>query len=128
MRRAGVKARSDLGCGWWLHPSDIIVATDRYKDLFVIFTVDPETRTLTDITDPDSPMLFTTEGEESDEETTAYGIALYHDTANDIFYAFANRRDTGEIAQFELLNTGNNTIGWNKVRTMTLPVPEGGGA
>lgn len=109
-------------------PIDIVVVTDRFKDLLVIFQVAPETRRLTDITDPDSPMLFTPEGEESDEETTAYGVAVFQDPESNTFYAFANRRDTGEIAQFELVDTGDNTIGWNKVRTMNVPPPEGGEA
>ncbi len=107
-------------------PADIIVATDRYKDRLVILQVDPASRQLSDITDPNSPLLFTPEGEESDEETTAYGIALYRDPASGTFYAFANRRETGDIAQFELTDTGNGSIGWNEIRTMSVPPPEGG--
>ncbi|NJN66542.1 MAG: phytase [Chloroflexaceae bacterium] len=118
----------DLAYGFPLGgtPTDIIVATDRYQDRLVIFQVDPASRQLTDITDPNRPLLFTPEGAESDGETTAYGVAVYRDPSSGTFYAFANRRETGEIAQFELIDSGNGTIGWNRVRTMTVPTPEGG--
>jgi 3-phytase len=57
---------------------DVVVFTDRYKDKFVIFSVNPETLELTDITATDAPLVFTPEGQESDETTTAYGIATYY--------------------------------------------------
>lgn len=81
---------------------DIIVATDRYKDKLVTFTVNPETLELTDITASDAPLLFTPEGQESDEITTAYGLATYKNAAGTL-YTFVNRRDTGDLAQIELI-------------------------
>jgi 3-phytase len=104
--------------------ADVIVATDRYKDKLVIFTVNPETLELTDITSTDAPLLFTPEGQESDEETTAYGIALYKDSEGQL-YAFVNRRDTGDLAKVELLEQ-DGTITYQTIDTFSLPVPEGG--
>jgi myo-inositol-hexaphosphate 3-phosphohydrolase len=106
--------------------SDLIVATDRYGDRLAIFRVDPHTRQLTDVTDPNNPMLFTPEGQESDGETTAYGIALYRSPQSGKFYAFANRRDTGELAQWELLDNGQGQTAIRRVRDLSLPIPEGG--
>lgn len=103
---------------------DVIVATDRYKDKLVVFTVNPETLELTDITATDAPLLFTPEGQESDEETTAYGLALYKDT-NGKLYAFVNRRDTGDLAKVELLEQ-DGTMTYQAVDTFSLPIPEGG--
>jgi myo-inositol-hexaphosphate 3-phosphohydrolase len=103
---------------------DIVVATDRYKDRLVIFTVNPETGELTDITAKDAPLLFTPEGQESDEETTAYGIALYKDEAGKLL-AFVNRRDTGDLAQVELLEQDGGMT-YQTVDTFFLPIPEGG--
>jgi myo-inositol-hexaphosphate 3-phosphohydrolase len=116
----------DLLYGFMLNgqPTDIAVATDRYKDLLAIFKINPETRQLEDVTDPQGKLLFTPEGQASDEETTAYGIALYRDTASGKTYAFVNRRATGDVAQFELTDN-DGKIGWSPVRTFTLPTPEG---
>jgi 3-phytase len=103
---------------------DIIVATDRYKDTLVIFRVNPETGELTDITATDAPLLFTPEGQESDETTTAYGLATYKDSEGKS-YAFVNRRDTGDLAQLELLEQ-NGAMTYQTVDTFSLPIPEGG--
>lgn len=103
---------------------DIIVATDRYKDRLVIFRVNPEAGELTDITATDAPLLFTPEGQESDETTTAYGLATYKDSEGEI-YAFVNRRDTGDLAQIELLEQ-DGAMTYQTVDTFTLPIPEGG--
>jgi myo-inositol-hexaphosphate 3-phosphohydrolase len=102
---------------------DLIAATDRYGDKFAFFRVDPETRELVDVTDPANPLLFTPEGQESDETTTAYGIALYHDTAAGEVYVFANRRETGELAQFLLSDNGAGQVAVTRVRDLLVPTP-----
>ncbi len=104
---------------------DLIAATDRYGDKFAFFRVDPSTRELVDVTDPANPLLFTPEGAESDETTTAYGIAVYKDTADGQVYAYVNRRETGELAQFRLVDNGQGQIAVERVRDLLLPMPEG---
>jgi 3-phytase len=103
---------------------DVVVATDRYKDKLVIFSVNPETLELTDITASDAPLLFTLEGQESDETTTAYGLVTYKN-AEGTLYTFVNRRDTGDLAQVELLEQ-DGAMTYQTVDTFSLPVPEGG--
>ena len=105
---------------------DLIAATDRYQDKFVFFRVDPATRELIDVTDPANPLLFTPAGQESDEETTAYGIALYRSPKTGEAYAFANRRATGDLAQWRLFDNGQGQVAIEKVREFSLPIPEGG--
>jgi 3-phytase len=105
---------------------DVVVATDRYKDNLAIFKVDPETLTLADITANNAPLLFTPEGQASDEETTAYGLALYKNS-EDKLYAFVNRRDTGDLAQVEILEE-NGAMTYQTVDTFSLPIPESGEA
>jgi myo-inositol-hexaphosphate 3-phosphohydrolase len=104
---------------------DLIAATDRYGDKLAFFRIDPQTRQLIDVSDPANPLLFTPDGQESDETTTAYGIALYKDAADGKIYAFANRRETGELAQFELSDNGQGQVAIAKVRDLLLPTPEG---
>ncbi len=104
---------------------DIIAATDRYGDKLVFFRIDPATRQLIDVTDGANPLLFTPAGQESDETTTAYGIALYQDPADGQVYAFANRRETGELAQFLLIDNGQGQLAVQKVRDLLLPTPAG---
>jgi myo-inositol-hexaphosphate 3-phosphohydrolase len=103
---------------------DIAVATDRKNDTLAVFSIDPVTRQLTDITDSSAPLIFTPAGQESDGTTTAYGIALYA-APNCRTYAFVNQRERGTVAQLELVTNGDK-IGWKKVRSFTLPTPADG--
>jgi myo-inositol-hexaphosphate 3-phosphohydrolase len=103
---------------------DLIAATDRYGDKFAFFAVDPVTRELSDVTDPANPLLFTPDGQESDETTTAYGIAVYK-AADGAVYAFANRRETGELAQYLLADNGQGLVTIERVRELALPTPAG---
>jgi 3-phytase len=103
---------------------DIVVASDRYKDNLAIFSIDAVTGNLEDITAPNNPLIFTPEGESSNEETTAYGLALYQDSSTT--YAFVSRRETGDVAQLELRDNGEGQVMYSTVRTFSLPTPEGG--
>lgn len=104
---------------------DLVVATDRYGDKLVFFTIDPERHQLNNVTDPANPLVFTPAGQESDGETTAYGIALYRSPSSGKVYAFVTRRDTSEIGQFEIVDNGNGLVGWQLARLITLPEPVG---
>jgi len=105
---------------------DLVAFTDRFGDKFAFYRIDPVTRTLVDVTDPATPLLFTPVGQESDEETTAYGIALYRSPETGEVYAFANRRETGDLAQWRLVDNGQGQVAIEKVREFSLPAPEGG--
>ncbi len=105
------------------NPVDLVVATDRYGDKLVFFTIDPQTRQLNDVTDPANPLIFTAPGEVSNKATTAYGLALYRSPTTGARYAFATRREELEIAQLEFVDNGNGLIGVRPVRTITLPAP-----
>ncbi|NTW01602.1 MAG: phytase, partial [Oscillochloris sp.] len=118
----------DLAYGFALGSQnvDLVVATDRFKDNLAVFRVDPETRQLVDVSDPQGALLFTPVGQPSDETTTAYGIALWRDPATRKLYAFVSRRATGDLGQFELMATDNGNVTWQQVRALSLPIPEGG--
>ncbi len=104
---------------------DLAVTTDRYGDKLVFFVIDPATRQLTDVTDPANPLVFTPAGQESDQETTAYGIALYKSATSGKLYAFVTQRDALQIVQVEIVDNGNGLIGFTPVRMITLPAPGG---
>lgn len=104
---------------------DLAVFTDRYGDKLIFFAIDPATRQLTDVTDPANPLVFTPAGQPSDEETTAYGIALYRSASSGKLYAFVTQRDRLQIVQVEVIDNGNGLIGFTPVRMITLPAPDG---
>jgi myo-inositol-hexaphosphate 3-phosphohydrolase len=104
---------------------DLAVTTDRYGDKLIFFAIDPATRQLTDVTDPANPLVYTPAGQESDQETTAYGIALYKSATSGKLYAFVTQRDALQIVQVEIVDNGNGLIGFTPVRMITLPAPGG---
>ncbi|MBF2066064.1 MAG: phytase [Calothrix sp. C42_A2020_038] len=112
---------------------DIAVASDRNNDKLVIFQIDPNASTpgeyLKDITDSSIGTLFQAPpfaAPYSPSSRSAYGIALYHSPKTDDYYAFVNRRATGDVAQYKLIDKGNGKIGAERVREFTLPSPTGG--
>jgi myo-inositol-hexaphosphate 3-phosphohydrolase len=104
-------------------PVDIAVASDRENDRLVIWTIDSETRRLANVTDEANPLIFTPPGEESNGETTAYGLALYESPSSGRVFAFVSQRESLNVAQVELLDNGDAGVGTNVVRTLTLPAP-----
>jgi 3-phytase/alkaline phosphatase D len=112
---------------------DIVVATDRRNDRLAIFKVNPHPDAcnpnyLIDITDPCLDTLFQSAPFEppfSASERSAYGIALYRSPLSGDYYTFVNRRETGDVAQFKLVDRGNGTIGIERVREFTVPIPPG---
>ena len=111
---------------------DIAVASDRNNDKLVIFQIDPNASTpgqyLKDITDSSIGTLFQAapfEAPYSPSTRSAYGLALYRSPKTDDYYAFVNRRTTGDVAQYKLIDKGNGKIGAERVREFTLPSPTG---
>lgn len=105
---------------------DLAVFSDRFMDNLAIYRIDPEIRNLENVTDPSNALIFTPEGSESDQTTTAYGLATYMDPASSRAFAFVSRRETGTVAQIELTDNGSGLVKYETVRSFDLPVPEGG--
>lgn len=95
---------------------DFALFTDRNNNKFAIYKIQETEPYIVDITDYDSDELF--DAEELGEDT-AYGEGVYKSPVSGKFYAFATQNGTWNVAQFELV-ADNDTIGWTKVRTITL--------
>ncbi len=104
---------------------DLAVTSDRYKDNLAIFVINRTTRQLIEVSDPASALIFTPAGQPSDETTTAYGLATYA-APDGKFYAFVSRRATGDLVQLALTDNTYGKVSYQAVRSMSLPIPEGG--
>ncbi|YAF94152.1 MAG: phytase [Nodularia sp. CChRGM 3473] len=111
---------------------DIAVASDRENDTLVIFKINPYANAdgeyLEVITDSSVGTLFQAAPFEPPflvDERSAYGLALYRSPITNDYYVFANRRETGDVAQYRLIDTGNGTIGVERVREFTVPTTAG---
>jgi 3-phytase len=111
---------------------DIAVASDRGNDKLAIFKINPNPTTpgnyLEDITDSSIGTLF--QGlpfaePYSSSSRSAYGLTLYRSPITNDYYVFTSRRETGDIAQFKLIDKGNGKIGAERVREFTIPTIEG---
>jgi 3-phytase len=107
---------------------DIAVASDRRNDQLAIFKINPNPTTpgnyLEDITDSSLGTLFQAAPfaePYSSSSRSAYGLALYRSPITNDYYVFANRRETGDVAQFKLIDKGNGKIGIERVREFTVP-------
>ncbi|MGG6267242.1 phytase [Leptolyngbya sp. AN03gr2] len=109
--------------------TDIAIATDRNNDKLAIFKINPNATNgqyLEDITDSNIGTLFQSEPfapPYSSDERSAYGIALYRSPVSSDSFVFVNRRETGDVAQYKLIDRGNGTIGIDRVRNFTVPAP-----
>ncbi len=111
---------------------DIAVASDRNNDKLAIFKINPNNPGdyLEDITDSSIGTLFQDlpfDPPYSASTRSAYGLALYRSPVTNDYYVFANRRATGDVAQFKLIDQGNGKIGAERVREFTLPSPTAAG-
>nr|MDZ8062740.1 phytase [Nostoc sp. EkiNYC01] len=109
---------------------DIAVASDRQNDKLAIFKINPNPTTpgqyLENITDSNIGTIFQTlpfEPPYSASTRSSYGLALYRSPETNDYYVFTSRRQTGDIAQFKLIDKGNGTIGAELVREFTIPSP-----
>lgn len=111
---------------------DIAVASDRQNDTLVFFKINPNGNTngeyLEDITDSNIGTLFQAapfSPPYSADDISAYGVAMYRSPITNDYYVFANRADTGDVAQYKLIDTGNGKIGVERVRQFTVPTTAG---
>ncbi|NEP39877.1 MAG: phytase, partial [Okeania sp. SIO2H7] len=105
---------------------DLAVATDRANDTLAIWSIDPQTRQLTNITagnlsNPTASIFGIDDGEQ-----TAYGLATYTNPNTGETYAFVSQRDGNQIAQLELISNEDGTVSATEVRRLDVPIPEGG--
>ncbi|MEZ2274334.1 MAG: phytase, partial [Microcoleus sp.] len=109
---------------------DLAIASDRRNDKLAIFQIDPNPatpgQTLKDITDPSIGTLFRTptfSAAASTDESNAYGLTSYRSLTTGKSYVFVNRRNTGDVAQFELSATASGQVGATLVRNFTVANP-----
>ena len=111
---------------------DIAVASDRDNDKLAIFKINPNPSTpgeyLEDITDSSIATLFQASPFSEPYSTSsrsAYGLTIYRSPITNDYYVFVSRRETGDVAQFKLIDKGNGKIGYERVREFTIPTTEG---
>ncbi|WP_292761109.1 phytase [Nostoc sp. NOS(2021)] len=109
---------------------DIAVASDRGNDKLAIFKINPNPSTpgqyLENITDRNIGTIFQASPFEppySASTRSSYGVTLYRSPVTNDYYVFTSRRETGDIAQFKLIDKGNGKIGSELVREFTIPSP-----
>ncbi|MEH2422652.1 MAG: phytase [Nostoc sp.] len=109
---------------------DIAVASDRSNDKLAIFKINPNPTTpgqyLEDITDSNIGTIFQASPFQppySASTRSSYGVTLYRSPVTNDYYVFTSRRQTGDIAQFKLIDKGNGKIGSELVREFTIPSP-----
>lgn len=101
---------------------DLAIASDRANDTLAIFQINPDTQQLTNVTADDIPAsIFGVD----DKEQTAYGLATYTSFSTGKSYAFVSQADSNQVAQLELVAEADQ-VNATLVRTLTLPIPEGG--
>ncbi|BAZ30176.1 phytase [Cylindrospermum sp. NIES-4074] len=109
---------------------DIAVASDRNNDKLAIFKINPnanaEGNYLENITDSSAATLFQAApftAPYSASSRSAYGLTLYRSPITNDYYVFTSRRDTGDVAQFKLIDKGSGKIGYERVRNFTVTPP-----
>ncbi|MDK2410031.1 phytase [Aphanizomenon sp. PH219] len=113
---------------------DIAVASDRNNDKLAIFKINPNSADgnyLENITDSNAATIF--QGlpfatPYSASTRSAYGLAIYRSPVTNDYYVFTSRRQTGDVAQLKLVDKGNGKIGYEVVRSFTIPSPTTAGA
>ncbi|MFF9809728.1 phytase [Streptomyces coeruleorubidus] len=103
--------------------ADVAVVSDRGNDRLRIYRIDPSKPggPLTDITDPATAPLFSTDQAEINDQRTAYGLATWRDRSTGRTYALVSQRERTRLALVELKPTASGTVTYQKVRTLDLP-------
>ncbi|WP_071992851.1 phytase [Aphanizomenon flos-aquae] len=113
---------------------DIAVASDRNNDKLAIFKINPNSTNgnfLENITDSSAATIFQNvpfATPYSASTRSAYGLAIYRSPVTNDYYVFTSRRQTGDVAQLKLVDKGNGKIGYEVVRSFTIPSPTTAGA
>lgn len=109
---------------------DIAIASDRENDQLAIFKINPNAtvdgKYLEEITDSSIGTLFQAAPFSPPyelSEASAYGLAIYRSPFTNDYYVFVSRADTGDVAQYKLIDKGNGKIGAERVRNFTVTAP-----
>ncbi|MFH9587048.1 phytase [Streptomyces luteogriseus] len=102
--------------------ADVAVVTDRGRDHLRIYRITPgAARPLTDVTDPNAPLVFSKTQDEVNDQATPYGLATWKDKATGRSYVVVSRRSRTRLALLELRTTSGGAVGYRQVRTYDLP-------
>ncbi|MET9515702.1 phytase [Streptomyces sp. NPDC002994] len=103
--------------------ADLAVVSDRGHDRLRIYRIDRRHRggPLTDVTDPSAPHVFSANQDEVNDQQTAYGLAIWTDSASGRSYALVSRRNRTAVALLELLSTPDGAVTYRKIRDLDLP-------
>ncbi|WP_220347286.1 phytase [Microbacterium bovistercoris] len=96
---------------------DLAVVSDKGLDNIGIFAV--EDGRLTEVTDPSAGRIFSASQDDVNSEHTAYGLTTWQD--DDGAYALVSRNSETDVALLELSAREDGTVGWDLVRTLSLP-------
>ncbi|GAA3021744.1 phytase [Streptosporangium longisporum] len=97
---------------------DLAVVSDRGRDHVRLYSIGHDGH-LTDVTDPAAPFVFNTTQEQVNDAETAYGLTTWKDSSGT--YALVSRRHKTSIALVKLLAKPGGKVGYQVVRTLTLP-------
>ncbi|MFJ2966305.1 phytase [Streptomyces collinus] len=102
--------------------ADVAVVTDRGRDHLRIYRINSgAARPLTDVTDPNAPLVFSTTQDEVNDQATPYGLAAWKDKATGRSYAVVSQRSRTRLALLELKTTSGGAVTYRQVRTYDLP-------
>jgi 3-phytase len=87
----------------------VVAASNRTLDSISVYTIDPETRLLSNA---EARILNT-------EMTRVYGFCMYHSAVTGKYYAIINSED-GIVEQWELFDDGNGKIDATLARTLSV--------
>lgn len=97
---------------------DLAVTSDRKGDRVAAFVIDPQTRTLREVTSPATPLLFSP-GPGTDGKRTAYGLAAYRTAAGED-RVLVSQNGFPVVGEFELYDDGQG-VSVRPVRRLELP-------
>jgi 3-phytase len=104
---------------------DLAVVTDRGSDRLRAFAIDPGAAAagdppLHDVTASDAPLVFSADQAEVNQQTTAYGLAAWHDRRAGAAWAFVSQRHRRVVAKARLVADGGR-VTYRVVASLTLP-------
>ncbi|MDO4264068.1 MAG: phytase, partial [Deinococcus sp.] len=102
---------------------DLAVTSDRRGDRVAAFVIDPQTRTLRDVTSPATPLLFSPSSG-SDGKRTAYGLAAYRTGAGED-RVLVSQNGFPVVGEFALYDDGQG-VSVRPLRRVELPAQRPG--